>query len=63
MDHMRIWIPEIQQVQKGLGSKLEHMQIPKWEKTRCPEENKKTGRRLGYFPKQSVYISISCMTI
>ena len=30
--------PETRQVQEGLVSTLEHMQVPKWDRTRCPEE-------------------------
>ena len=30
--------PEIRQVQERLVSTLEHMQVPKWDRTRCPEE-------------------------
>ena len=30
--------PETRQVQKRLVSTLEHMQVPKWDRTRCPEE-------------------------
>ena len=30
--------PETRQVQERLVSTLEHMQIPKWDRTRCPEE-------------------------
>ena len=31
--------PETRQVQERLVSTLEHMQVPKWDRTRCPEEN------------------------
>ena len=31
--------PEIRQVQERLVSTLEHMQVPKWDRTRCPEES------------------------
>ena len=31
--------PETRQVQKILVSTLEHMQVPKWDRTRCPEES------------------------
>ena len=30
--------PETRQVQERLVSTLEHMQVPKWDRTRCPEE-------------------------
>ena len=30
--------PERRQVQERLVSTLEHMQVPKWDRTRCPEE-------------------------
>ena len=30
--------PETRQVQERLISTLEHMQVPKWDRTRCPEE-------------------------
>ena len=30
--------PETKQVQERLVSTLEHMQVPKWDRTRCPEE-------------------------
>ena len=30
--------PEIRQVQERLVSTSEHMQVPKWDRTRCPEE-------------------------
>ena len=30
--------PEKRQVQERLVSTLEHMQVPKWDRTRCPEE-------------------------
>ena len=30
--------PETRQVQERLVSTLEHMQVPKWDSTRCPEE-------------------------
>ena len=30
--------PETRQVQERLLSTLEHMQIPSWDRTRCPEE-------------------------
>ena len=30
--------PETRQVQESLVSTLEHMQVPKWDRTRCPEE-------------------------
>ena len=30
--------PETRQVQEKLVSTLEHMQVPKWDRTRCPEE-------------------------
>ena len=30
--------PETRQVQERLVSTLEHMRVPKWDKTRCPEE-------------------------
>ena len=30
--------PETRQVQERLVSTLEHMQVPKWNRTRCPEE-------------------------
>ena len=30
--------PETRQVQDRLVSTLEHMQVPKWDRTRCPEE-------------------------
>ena len=30
--------PETIQVQERLVSILEHMQVPKWDRTRCPEE-------------------------
>ena len=30
--------PETRQNQERLVSTLEHMQVPKWERTRCPEE-------------------------
>ena len=29
---------ETRQVQERLASTLEHMQVPKWDRTRCPEE-------------------------
>ena len=29
--------PETRQVQERLVSTLEHMQVPKWDRTRCPE--------------------------
>ena len=31
--------PETRQVQERLVSTLEHMQVPRWDRTRCPEEN------------------------
>ena len=31
--------PETRQVQERLVSTLEHMQVPKWDRTRCPEES------------------------
>ena len=31
--------PETRQVQVRLVSTLEHMQVPKWDRTRCPEES------------------------
>ena len=31
--------PETRQVQDRLVSTLEHMQVPKWDRTRCPEES------------------------
>ena len=30
--------PETRQVQERLVSTLEHLQVPKWDRTRCPEE-------------------------
>ena len=30
--------PETRQVQERLVSTLEHLQAPKWDRTRCPEE-------------------------
>ena len=30
--------PETRQVHERLVSTLEHMQVPKWDRTRCPEE-------------------------
>ena len=30
--------PETRQVQERLVSTLKHMQVPKWDRTRCPEE-------------------------
>ena len=30
--------PETRQVQERLGSTLKHMQVLKWDRTRCPEE-------------------------
>ena len=30
--------PEPRQIQERLVSILEHMQVPKWDRTRCPEE-------------------------
>ena len=30
--------PESRQVQERLVSTLEHMQVPKWDRTGCPEE-------------------------
>ena len=30
--------PETRQVQEILVSALEHLQVPKWDRTRCPEE-------------------------
>ena len=30
--------PETRQVQEILVSTLEHLQVPKWDRTRCPEE-------------------------
>ena len=30
--------PETRQVQERLVSTLEHMQVPKWDRTRCPEK-------------------------
>ena len=30
--------PDTRQVQERLVSTLEHMQVPKWDRTRCPEE-------------------------
>ena len=30
--------PETRQVQERVVSTLEHMQVPKWDRTRCPEE-------------------------
>ena len=30
--------PETRQVQERLVSTLEHMQVPKWDRSRCPEE-------------------------
>ena len=30
--------PETRQVQEILVSTLEHLQAPKWDRTRCPEE-------------------------
>ena len=30
--------PETRQVQERLVSTLEHTQVPKWDRTRCPEE-------------------------
>ena len=30
--------PETRQVQEILVSTLEHMQVQKWDRTRCPEE-------------------------
>ena len=30
--------PETRQVQESLVSTFEHMQVPKWDRTRCPEE-------------------------
>ena len=30
--------PETRQVQERLVSTLEHMQVQKWDRTRCPEE-------------------------
>ena len=30
--------PETRQVQERLVSTLDHMQIPKWDRNRCPEE-------------------------
>ena len=30
--------PETRQAQERLVSTLEHMQVPKWDMTRCPEE-------------------------
>ena len=30
--------PETRKVQERLVSTLEHMQVPKWDRTRCPEE-------------------------
>ena len=30
--------PETRQVQERLVSTLEHMQVPKWDRTRCPGE-------------------------
>ena len=30
--------PETRQVQERLVSTLDHMQVPKWDRTRCPEE-------------------------
>ena len=30
--------PETRQVQERLVSTLEHMQVPKWDSTRCPED-------------------------
>ena len=30
--------PETRQVQERLVSTLEHMQVPKWDRTKCPEE-------------------------
>ena len=30
--------PETRQLQERLVSTLEHLQVPKWERTRCPEE-------------------------
>ena len=30
--------PETRQVQERLVSALEHMQVPRWDRTRCPEE-------------------------
>ena len=30
--------PETRQVQERLVSTLEHMQVSKWDRTRCPEE-------------------------
>ena len=30
--------PETRQVQERLVSTFEHMQVPKWDRTRCPEE-------------------------
>ena len=30
--------PETRQVQEIFVSTLEHLQVPKWDRTRCPEE-------------------------
>ena len=30
--------PETRQVQETLVSTLEHLQVPEWDRTRCPEE-------------------------
>ena len=34
----KVKMPETCQVQERLVSALEHMQVPKWERTRYPEE-------------------------
>ena len=35
---LKLKSPETKQVQERLVSTLEHMQVPKWDRTRCPEE-------------------------
>ena len=34
----KLRMSETRQVQERLVSTLEHMQVPKWDRTRCPEE-------------------------
>ena len=35
---LEIHSPETRPVQESLVSTLEHMQVPKWDRIRCPEE-------------------------
>ena len=34
----KLKIPKTRQVQERLVSTLKHLQVPKWDRTRCPEE-------------------------